>query len=132
NLAKAGQQVIGYDINPDTARRAAEAHGLGLAQSVDEVLEAADIVVLMLPNGKLVRQALEAAQGALRQGQLVIDMSSSAPVGTRELGDWLVERGVGLIDAPVSGGVSRAEKGTLAIIVGGDAALVERARPVLE
>src|SRR5690606_33811596 len=91
-----------------------------LADSVAGVLGAADVVILMLPNGRIVRETLEAAKASLREGQLIIDMSSSAPVGTRELGDWLAAAGVGLIDAPVSGGVARAEKGTLAIIIGGD------------
>jgi len=132
NLTRAGHRVIGFDISPDTARRTAEAHGLDLADSVAGVLNAAGIVILMLPNGRIVSETIEAAKTSLREGQLLIDMSSSAPVGTRELGERLAAAGVGLLDAPVSGGVARAEKGTLAIIVGGEAALAERARPILE
>ncbi len=68
----------------------------------------------------------------LAKDALIIDMSSSVPVDTQSLGKTLAERGIGLVDAPVSGGVRRAIDGTLAIMAGGDAALVERARPVLQ
>jgi 3-hydroxyisobutyrate dehydrogenase len=63
---------------------------------------------------------------------VLIDMSSSSPVGTRELGERLAARGVGMIDAPVSGGVRKAEDATLAIMVGGEAQTIERCRRVLE
>jgi 3-hydroxyisobutyrate dehydrogenase len=68
----------------------------------------------------------------LPAGRILIDMSSSSPVGTRELGAQLAGRGVGMIDAPVSGGVRRAEDGTLSIMVGGDERFVARCKPVLE
>jgi 3-hydroxyisobutyrate dehydrogenase len=67
----------------------------------------------------------------LASGAIVIDMSSSAPLGTRALGDELNEAGFGFIDAPVSGGVKRAADASLAIMVGGDAAIVARVEPVL-
>ncbi|HJQ83378.1 MAG TPA: NAD(P)-dependent oxidoreductase, partial [Candidatus Binatia bacterium] len=67
----------------------------------------------------------------LRAGAVLVDMGSSAPVGTVALGKELASRGVGMLDAPVSGGVARAEAGTLAIMVGGDAALLARCRPIL-
>ena len=63
---------------------------------------------------------------------IVIDMSSSNPVGTRELGSVLAKRGIHLIDAPVSGGVKRAEDGSLSTMVGGEPAIIARARPLLE
>jgi 3-hydroxyisobutyrate dehydrogenase len=92
----------------------------------------------MLPDGKIVRKVLCGTAGSndgvlagLAAGSLVIDMSSSAPVGTRELGAELAVRGVALVDAPVSGGVKRAVDGTLAIMAGGAAADIERCRPLL-
>ena len=91
----------------------------------------------MLPTGQIVRQALlEDAAGAFakaaRPGLIVIDMSSSDPVGTRALGAELARLGVVLIDAPVSGAVPRARTGTLAIMIGGDdKAAIERAKPLL-
>lgn len=68
----------------------------------------------------------------LAKNALIIDMSSSVPVDTQSLGKDLAARGIALIDAPVSGGVKRAIDGTLSIMAGGDAALVERAKPVLQ
>jgi 3-hydroxyisobutyrate dehydrogenase len=91
----------------------------------------------MLPTGQIVRQALLEDEGgafakALRPGALVIDMSSSEPMGTRELGKVLDREGVVLIDAPVSGAVPRAKTGTLAIMIGGDdKKAIERAKPLL-
>ena len=75
----------------------------------------------------------QAASAPVRSGGgLVLDMSSSEPVGTRALGEALAERGIALVDAPVSGGVEKARDGTLAIMIGADdAAAAERAEPVL-
>jgi 3-hydroxyisobutyrate dehydrogenase len=98
-----------------------------------------DIVITMLPDGKAVRAVVlgtsegsDCVAAGLAPGSLVIDMSSSAPMGTRALGEALAARGIGLVDAPVSGGVKRAVDGSLAIMAGGEAALVERCRPILE
>ena len=91
----------------------------------------------MLPTGADVRQALTKADAgallkALEPGTIVVDMSSSEPVGTRKLGAELAKKKVALIDAPVSGGLARAKTATLAIMIGGDDnAAIERARPVL-
>jgi len=97
---------------------------------------AADIVITMLPTGAVVRDALLGAGGiarSLARGAVVVDMSSSDPNGTRELGRALAELGIVLVDAPVSGGVRGAEAATLAIMVGGeDEAAITRVRPVLE
>jgi 3-hydroxyisobutyrate dehydrogenase len=91
----------------------------------------------MLPTGRVVREVLLEWDGglaaALAPGTVVVDMSSSDPPGTRELGAALAELRVGLVDAPVSGGVPKAESGTLAIMVGGDDEdAIERATPLLE
>ena len=132
NLARAGFDVRVRDADPD--RQALLASELGPAAAD---LEGIDAVVTMLPTGVDVRDVLLDAGGeipaALSSGAVAIDMSSSAPVGTRELGAELARRGVTLVDAPVSGGVARAVTGTLAILVGGDdEAAIERARPVLK
>ncbi len=89
----------------------------------------------MLPDDKIVRLALldGGIADALKPGATVVDMSSSNPNGTIELGKALAERGIGLVDAPVSGGIARAETGQLAIMAGADdPAQLERVRPVLE
>jgi 3-hydroxyisobutyrate dehydrogenase len=88
----------------------------------------------MLPTGQVVSELYlrDGLAGHLRSGTIAIDMSSSEPSGTRRLGAELAQRGIVLIDAPVSGGVPRAALGTLAIMIGGDdPAAIDRARPVL-
>ena len=89
----------------------------------------------MLPTGRDVADVLldgpEPIGPHLRPGTVVIDMSSSDPVGTRLLGDRLGALGIDLVDAPVSGGVPRAQAGTLAVMIGGSEAAIAVARPVL-
>jgi 3-hydroxyisobutyrate dehydrogenase len=137
NVQKAGFPLTVFDANADTARRFADEHGCAAAGGLAALGEAADIVVTMLPTGAIVREVmLEADDGGLARhlpaGTVVVDMSSSEPIGTRELGTALGEKGITLIDAPVSGGVPRATDGTLAIMIGGDDAdAIERAEPVL-
>src|SRR5690606_34135165 len=96
---------------------------------------ATDIVITMLPDTPDVEAVLGASDGLLasmRKGSVLVDMSSISPVATRRFAAQLAERGVAMLDAPVSGGYQGAEAGTLSIMVGGDAAVLERCRPVLE
>jgi 3-hydroxyisobutyrate dehydrogenase len=96
--------------------------------------KASRVVITMLPDGKVVREVLLGANGIARHlvaGSVVVDMSSSSPVGTRELHADLAKLGIPLVDAPVSGGVKKAADGSLAIMAGGDEAAVERCRPLL-
>ncbi|HUN28115.1 MAG TPA: NAD(P)-dependent oxidoreductase [Steroidobacteraceae bacterium] len=135
HIAAAGWPLIVYDKDPARAARFAEERHARLARSFAD-LEPADAIVTMLPTGRDVRGVLLEEGGGLAQslksGTLVIDMSSSEPVGTRELGAALAPRGLTLIDAPVSGAVPRAQAGTLAIMIGcDDRAAVERAKPLL-
>ncbi|MFH5823189.1 NAD(P)-dependent oxidoreductase [Georgenia sp. AZ-5] len=132
-LAAAGYRVTGTDLSADNRRALIDAGGTAVA-SAAEVAGASDVLVLMLPSSDVVEAVLlrEGAAAALPEGALVIDMSSSEPLRTRELAARLAERGTELIDAPVSGGVKGAVAGSLTIMAGGDAELVERARPVLE
>lgn len=120
-LARAGFSVQSYDAN-----------GSGTHASARAAAQGADLLVAMLPDGRAVRQAVRAALPALRAGAIVVDMSSSDPAGTRRLGAELAARGIAMLDAPVSGAVAKARDGTLAIMVGGEPAVVRRARPVLE
>lgn len=132
-IARAGYGLTLYDSVRERAMQVATAHGCRVADEID-ALAASDVVVTMLPTGQIVRD-LYLSQGLaqkLRRGTIAIDMSSSDPVGTRELGAELAALGITLIDAPVSGGVPRATAGTLTIMIGGDdPAAIERARPVL-
>ena len=133
NLVRAGFEVTAVDADAARADAWAAANGVAAARSLAAVVGACDVVVTMLPTGAEVRAVLAdpAVLGAARPGLVAIDMSSADPVGTRALGAELGRRGIALVDAPVSGGVPRAEAGTLAIMIGGDADAVARARPVL-
>jgi 3-hydroxyisobutyrate dehydrogenase len=138
NVARAGFPLTVFDADRAHAPRFAAEFGAKAAPSLAELGRAADIVVTMLPTGAIVRAALledenGALASALATGAIVIDMSSSEPVGTQQLGAVLAKRGVTLIDAPVSGGVPRAEAGTLTLMIGGeDEAAIARSLPVLE
>ncbi len=140
NLAHAGYKLVIYDIDPKRTAAFASLHEVEVAPSLAELGTRCDIVITMLPDDKAVRKALcgekdnvqNCAAANLRVGSTVIDMSSSSPVSTRELGRLFEARGVKFIDAPVSGGVKRAVTAELAIMVGGDAAVLEACRPILE
>lgn len=139
NLVRAGYKLAVFDL--DAARTAALAreHGVSVAASLAELGAQSSIVITMLPDGQAVRTALCGAQDSFKgcileraaKGTLVIDMSSSSPMQTRELGALLGQRGFPCIDAPVSGGVKGAVNATLAIMAGGDVAIFERVKPML-
>jgi len=135
NLVKAGFRVSVHDADPQRAAAFANEHQVE-APGLAKVAES-QIIVTMLPNGHIVREALLEADGGaffnhVQPGTIVVDMSSSEPTGTRELAAMLQQKGVVLIDAPVSGAVPRATTGTLTIMIGGDdAAAIERVKPVL-
>ncbi|MGA8014189.1 MAG: NAD(P)-dependent oxidoreductase [Candidatus Acidiferrales bacterium] len=136
HIAQAGHELTVFDADAERSTRFARENNCKAAANLGEVA-ANEITVTMLPTGKIVREALLENQGgafvkALKPGALVIDMSSSEPVGTRELGVEIARRGGVLIDAPVSGAVPRAKAGTLAIMIGGDdKTAIERAKPLL-
>ncbi len=140
NLVKAGHSVTVVDADAARAARFAAEHGAAAATDPVSLGRAADVIVTMLPDGTQVREALTGAAGGgasllscLRPGSVVVDMSSSDPVGTRELGAVLRSAGARLVDAPVSGLAPKARAGTLTIMVGADDdAEVERVRPLLE
>ncbi len=128
NLVDAGFELTVRDADRERQERFASEHGCAAAQA-PAGFGGVDAVITMLPNGKIVREVLLDWEGglgaALAPGTVVVDMSSSEPMGT-------AERGVALVDAPVSGGVKGADAGTLSIMIGGDAAAVARVRPLLE
>lgn len=126
-LVDAGYQVRGYD--PDPAVRFGS-----MAGSAAEVAASAAAVVLMLPNSDVVRSVLldDGLLSGMAPGTVLLDMSSSEPVRTRELAALAGERGVPMVDAPVSGGVRGALVGSLMIMAGGDAEPVAAVRGMLE
>ncbi len=133
NLIKAGWKVTPFDADAAKAKEFAAKHGMASAETLADLGRKSDVVITMLPDGHIVRRVAlgSSADGdslvkGLAKGATIIDMSSSAPVGTRELGKDLEARGVALLDAPVSGGVKGAVAATLAIMIGGDEALAKR------
>jgi 3-hydroxyisobutyrate dehydrogenase len=134
-LARAGYGLIVADASADAVARFTSEVRCERASSLRELGASCRVIITMLPDGKVVRQVLLGPDGVvagLGPESVVIDMSSSSPVGTRELSGELVARRIALIDAPVSGGVRKAVDGTLAIMVGGDGAVVKRCGALLE
>jgi 3-hydroxyisobutyrate dehydrogenase len=132
-LAAAGYRLVVQDADPARARRFADAHAAEAAVTPDS-FSACAIVITMLPTSAIVEEVLCAPAGiarSLRPGALMLEMSSGNPADTVRIAAALGERGVRLADAPVSGGVKRAETGELAIMAGGDAASLDEAQPVL-
>jgi 3-hydroxyisobutyrate dehydrogenase-like beta-hydroxyacid dehydrogenase len=110
-------------------------HGGQVADTPRAVAERADVVITMVVDGPQVEQVLLGEEGAAhgaRDGALFVDMSTIAPADSRRIGAALAERGIAFVDAPVTGSAPRAEAGTLTIMTGGEAAHVERARPLFE
>jgi 3-hydroxyisobutyrate dehydrogenase len=136
NLAAAGMALVVRDVDASVEQRFAGEHGCRTAGGAGDFARAG-VVVTMLPDERVVADAVLEWDGgiaaALAPGAVVVDMSSSNPIGTQALGRQLAERDVELIDAPVSGGITRAGDGTLSIMIGAeDDGAVERALPVLE
>src|SRR5258705_10937675 len=113
NLAKAGYKLVVYDTDAKRTQALASTLEIEMADSLAAIGAACGTVITMLPDGKIVRKAVcgeadnfkDSIAANLKPGALVIDMSSSSPVGTRELGALLDKLGIRLIDAPVSNGV---------------------------
>jgi len=131
NLVDAGHTVRGFDPVP-AARQAAADKGVTVLESASAAVQGADVVVTMLPNGTLVRQCYADVVPVATKGALFIDSSTIAVDDARSVNAYAAERGFAQLDAPVSGGVKGAVAGTLAFMVGGTAAALETARPVLE
>ncbi|BCB90011.1 NAD(P)-dependent oxidoreductase [Phytohabitans suffuscus] len=134
NLAAAGFDMVVFDLDRDACAGFAESHGATAGGDAGAVFRAADTVITMLPNGRAVRAVAEAGIAAVPEGRgrLIVDMSSSAPHETAELARTAAAHGYAVVDAPVSGGVGRAETGDLSILAGGAGADVDRCEPIFE
>ncbi len=134
NVVKGGHEVFLFDTDLSLAAAVAAEIGAAPLATLREAAEA-EIIVTMLPDGKVVRTVALGNDGiasVAKPGTILVDMSSSQPMITRDTGAALALRGIALIDAPVSGGVARAITGTLTIMIGSnDAAALARAKPVL-
>lgn len=138
HLVQAGFSLTVYDLNRQAQDAFAARFPCAQAQSPSQAAQGCQVLITMLPNGELVRRAVlgensgEGLCGSMPPGSVLVDMSSSSPVGTQQLGRELASRGIEMLDAPVSGGVSRAVEGALSILVGGNKEAVDYCRPVLE
>jgi 3-hydroxyisobutyrate dehydrogenase len=136
-LVEAGYKLRVFDVSQKAVSDFVGAHPGALATpSAKAAAQSADALITMLPEGKIVRQAVlegrDPAVEGLAPGTPVLDMSSSNPVDTQLLARDLAGRGLAVLDAPVSGGVKRAIDGSLSIMVGGGAADLARTKPVFE
>jgi 3-hydroxyisobutyrate dehydrogenase len=134
NLLKAGHQVTGFDLVP-AAVEALVAKGGQAAKSAAEAAAAGDVVITMLPAGPQVRAVYLEEGGVLanaRRGALLIDCSTIDVESARAVAAAAKRAGFDMLDAPVSGGTAGADAGTLTFMVGGEAEVFARARPVLE
>ncbi|MDR9754834.1 NAD(P)-dependent oxidoreductase [Pseudomonas sp. SZMC_28357] len=134
-LLAAGFAVTVWNRNPDKCSTLVEA-GARQVASPAELCQHADVLMLCLADTGVVREVVFGPAGVVegaKAGQLLVDFSSLEPTATREMAAQLAEQtGMAWLDAPVSGGVAGAEAGSLAIMVGGSAPDLERARPMLQ
>lgn len=134
NLLKAGRAVAVYNRTRGRADRLVS-EGAVFCATPAELAERCDVIISVVSDSPDVEAVYLGEQGVIhgvRRGALCIDMSTVSPEMERKVAAALRERGAGYLDAPVSGGKTGAEQGTLAIMVGGEAADLDRARPVLE
>jgi len=125
NLQNAGHRVTGFDT-------AAAPDGIACATSAAEAAQGAEVVITMLPNGGIARAVADDVLAVLPQGALVIDCSTIEVDAARAIAEAAAAKGIGFLDAPVSGGVGGAAAGTLTFMVGGNEADFTRAAPLFE
>jgi 3-hydroxyisobutyrate dehydrogenase-like beta-hydroxyacid dehydrogenase len=135
NVAKAGYELTVWTHTQGKAQRWASEHDATAVSTPAAVAARSDIVVSMVVDGAQVESVLCGKDGVLdgaKEGLLCADSSTIAPTDTRRIASRLKERGIAMIDAPVTGSSPRAQAGTLTIMVGGEPADFERAKPLLE
>ncbi|KAA0924352.1 2-hydroxy-3-oxopropionate reductase [Rhodococcus sp. IEGM 1401] len=134
HLAKAGHQVVGYNLTPDRTGPLVEAGGTA-ADSIAKAVHDADVIAIMVPDSPDVQEVLAGEGGVFdnaRRDALIIDFSSIRPDVTATLAADAISRGFRILDAPVSGGQAGAENATLSIMVGGSADDFATAKPILD
>lgn len=130
-IVQGGFELSVFDLDADARDFVAASTGARAVENIADLPAHCDIILTMLPNSKIVRSAIGNA-GLIASGTLVVDMSSSDPLDTKELGKKLAADGVILLDGPVSGGVRKAVTGELCIMLGGnDKDAIEKAESVL-
>jgi 2-hydroxy-3-oxopropionate reductase len=133
NLIKAGNHLVVYDINAAAVSDIVD-EGAEQGLSSRDVASKTEIIITMLPNSPEVKEVALGTEGVIegaRPGTILIDMSSIAPLAAIEVHDKLKEKGIVMIDAPVSGGEPKAIEGTLAIMAGGEQAVFDSVKEIL-
>lgn len=133
NLLKAGYSCIVFDLVEEAVEEVVQA-GAQRAQSAVEAAAQSDVVITMLPNSPQVKQVVLGDAGimhSMKKGSILIDMSSIAPLASKEIAAALKEKGIEMLDAPVSGGEPKAVDGTLSIMAGGSAEIFEKMKELL-
>lgn len=134
NLVKAGYELVVSDYNKDSVKELVEM-GAELETTPKAIAEKVDMVITMLPNSPNVKEVALGENGLIEgahEGLIYVDMSSIAPVASQEVYRALVEKGVEMLDAPVSGGEPKAIEGTISVMVGGKKEVFEKVKDVLE
>lgn len=134
NLLRGGYEVTVFDINEEAVKQLA-GQGAKAAATPVEVGQNSDVIFTMLPNGGHVKSVVLGENGIIhgvKEGAIVVDMSSISPVDSKQIADALAEKGLEMLDAPVSGGEPKAIDGTLAIMAGGKEEIFNKVKPALE
>ena len=128
NLLKAGYSLVVADRNPEAIAEVIAA-GAETASTAKTIAEQCDVIITMLPNSLHVKEVALGENGIIegaKPGTVLIDMSSIAPLASREISEALKAKGIDMLDAPVSGGEPKAIDGTLSVMVGGDKAIFDK------
>ena len=128
NLLKAGYSLVVADRNPEAIADVIAA-GAETASTAKAIAEQCDVIITMLPNSPHVKEVALGENGIIegaKPGTVLIDMSSIAPLASREISEALKAKGIDMLDAPVSGGEPKAIDGTLSVMVGGDKAIFDK------
>lgn len=134
NLIDAGYPLVAYDVCKEALEEIIS-YGAKRASSCKEVASQCDVIITMLPNSPDVKKVVLGEEGVIevvKRGQILIDMSSIAPLVTQAIAKELYTKGVEMLDAPVSGGQEKAQSGALAIMVGGKEEIFKKCKPILE
>lgn len=133
-IRHSGADVAVFDLNPDAVKRCTDVGGIAAASVADAVKDA-DVVLTSLPRPQdveAVALGAEGIEGHARPGTVYFDLTTNSPAVARRVAAQLQAGGITMLDAPVSGGVAGAEERTLTVMVGGDEAVLEKHRGVLE
>ena len=130
NLSKSNYEVYGHDKNKQFFVKN-EKHNFNFVSNVEEFISKIDILITMLPNGKIVNTVIKKVSGLLNPNAIIIDSSTIGVLEAQELNNYCQKRNLNFLDAPVSGGTIGAKKATLTFMVGGNESILEKVEKVL-